>query len=125
MKNILVIVVLCFGGCKADQKPILEIDNQDYKFDTCRITEKISHTFNLKNVGNENLVISRIHTTCNCTVAFADSIFLKPSEKTGLRVEYDPALFGDSGFVVQKIALRNNSDSSIVFLSLSGYVKNH
>lgn len=110
-------------GCRNVQRPVLEVDNPNYKFDTCLSHEKISHVFSLKNIGNADLVISKIHSTCNCTVAFADSIILRPSEKTDLKVEYNPAFFGDTGTVLQKIVLRNNSDSSIIFLTLSGYVR--
>ena len=123
MKRVMIILVIGIVGCRSERKPVLEVDNANFKFDTCRSSEKIAHVFNLKNSGNAELVISKIHSACNCTVAFADTIVLKPSGKTGLKVEYDPALVGDSGYVLQKIVLRNNSDSTIVFLTLSGYVR--
>lgn len=122
MKKLFALLILGIIGCKSKQSPILVVDNPNYKFDTCKVNERIVHVFNLKNTGNADLVISKIHTTCNCTVVFMDSIKLKPSEKTGIKVEYNPSLFKDSGLVMQKVVLRNNSDSAIVFLTLSGYV---
>lgn len=50
----------------------------------------VSRTFRLRNVSDSPLRISRVRTTCGCTVAAFDTVLIMPDEETVLKLTYNP-----------------------------------
>jgi hypothetical protein len=53
-------------------------------------TGKVSHTYKIKNVGEDTLVIVKVRTTCGCTSAPLPKEKLAPGEIADLEVVFDP-----------------------------------
>ncbi len=53
-------------------------------------TGKVVHTYQIKNVGEDTLVIAKVRTTCGCTNAPLSKQELAPNETAELSVIFDP-----------------------------------
>ncbi len=60
MKKILVVVIIFLSPVVCFSQPLIVFDTETYDFGTVAQTEKIEHTFDFKNRGNEELVIQRL-----------------------------------------------------------------
>ena len=72
-------------------KPIISIDPIEYDFG--KITKAggiVTTTFEIKNIGNFELKIEPLSTSCGCTTAEIDSTSLQPGESTTLTVFFNP-----------------------------------
>jgi hypothetical protein len=54
-------------------------------------TGKVVHTYQIKSVGEDTLIIAKVRTTCGCTSAPLSRDTLAPGEKATLDVIFDPA----------------------------------
>jgi hypothetical protein len=78
-------------------------ENYTYDFGIVKMTDKASHAFVAKNVGTEDLVISRVYTGCGCTAttiagqaippdgSLPEPLTIKPGEEVAFEVEFDAA----------------------------------
>lgn len=57
--------------------------------------EPLTFSFNCKNVSKKQIAISKINTTCGCTVAEVENPVLEPGDKTVIKVVFNP--FGHPG----------------------------
>jgi hypothetical protein len=60
MKKILVLMILLLFPAISFSQPSIGFNTETYDFGTVTQTEKIEHTFDFKNSGNEELVIQRL-----------------------------------------------------------------
>jgi hypothetical protein len=82
--------------------------------------KKAEHTFKLKNVGNQDLVIDQVHASCGCTIPSVAGqqmdkegklerpLALKPGEEQDLSITYDPQALGDEGEISKFIQIFSN-----------------
>lgn len=101
--------------------------NYTYDFGPMKMTERRSHTFTAKNVGTEDLVISRIYTGCGCTATTVgdqtippDGILptpltLAPNEEITFSVEYDARAEGRAGATSKYIQIFSNDPTYALF----------
>jgi hypothetical protein len=76
----------------------------------------------LTNEGQADLVLTRVKTTCGCTLVSGAKDVLKPGESTILRVEFDT--HGKQEHVTSKVLIdSNDSARPHVEFPISGYVK--
>lgn len=62
-------------------------------YDLGRLSENdkpVSHTFTLRNVSGTAQRISRVRTTCGCTLAAFDSTFIAPGGEASVTLTYNP-----------------------------------
>jgi hypothetical protein len=60
MKKILVLIFLLLFPAISFSQPSIVFNTETFDFGTVTKTEKIEHTFDFKNGGNEELVIQRL-----------------------------------------------------------------
>ena len=60
-----------------------------YDFGTMLEGAPVKHEFTIKNVGQADLVIGQVQTSCGCTVAQSEKKRLAPGEQTQLPVTFD------------------------------------
>jgi hypothetical protein len=72
--------------------------------------EGFNYTFTVRNTGNRPLEISKVSTSCGCTLARIDQNTLKPGENTGLHVTFNPKLMKEEvkGKVSRLIFIKSN-----------------
>lgn len=76
----------------------------------------------VKNEGNADLLISRVKTTCGCTLASAGKSQLNPGESTEIRVEFETR--GKQEKVTSKVLIdSNDSERPHIEFPVSGFVK--
>lgn len=90
---ILVLVVgMLFLPCRSAIEaaaPKIQIDELLYDFGTIKEGDRVSHVFQFKNVGDGELVITDVKTSCGCTAAMTSSKTLGPGAQGTLKVNFD------------------------------------
>lgn len=134
--GIIALILLGYGYFKA--VPGLE-ENQESSFPIIEITPKLfdfgeisygdvaEHTFTLKNLGDKDLEIKRVATSCACTTAKVVKEIVAPGEKTELQVTYDTGVMsGPHGMGYQERIIYVKSSDPLnpqVEVKISAYVK--
>ncbi len=81
--------------------------------------EKRQYNFELKNVGEADLVINQMYTSCGCTLAtfagrqvtddpFDPPVIIKPGQSSPLVISYDTAAIEDKGHVDKFVQIFSN-----------------
>jgi hypothetical protein len=104
-----------------------------YNFGAIPMGETVTHDFQVTNVGDEDLLISRVYTGCGCTsTRIADVVLdaagwvvgkagvkepfrLAPGESTQFDVEFDPRAEGKPGAQAKYIQIYSNDPTKAVF----------
>ncbi len=71
-------------------RPILTTDKIEHDFGTVKSTSFFSTVFIIKNTGEKELILRKVHSPCGCTVSEPAENVLLPGESTQLKVTYSP-----------------------------------
>ena len=96
-------------------------DTTVFDFGTILQGEQVSSEFKFTNTGDADLIISKIETSCGCTVPEYDKDPVKPGERGSVRVRFDSN--GKSGTQYKTIRIFSNSKEEIFELVVTGEVK--
>jgi len=69
--------------------------------------EKVTTEFEFANTGDQDLVISKVRSTCGCTAALASADTIKPGEKGSIKVTFNSN--GRRGKNTKKIKVHSNA----------------
>ena len=97
-------------------------DTTVFNFGTILEGEQVSTEFVFKNTGKADIIISKIETSCGCTVPEYDKDPVKPGAKGSVRVRFDSN--GKSGTQYKTVRIFSNSEDDIFELVITGEVKN-
>lgn len=89
---------------KTGPNPKLIIGRDSHDFGSVMVGAKVSHPYLIRNAGATPLVISKISTTCGCTVARVDQTTLAPGERCTILAELTVRPGGNS----QRVYLNTN-----------------
>ncbi len=92
-----------------DSGPRLALDPESWDFGRTLKNRVLEKQFTLRNVGDADLVIDKISTTCGCTAALLSEKTLRPGASGTLKVSFDTREF--EGRVERKVVLRSNDKS--------------
>ena len=108
MKRVLasVSVILMLLGAAAWAGPTIAVDSDTYEFGSVVEGYSVTHTFTLQNVGDEELVISRIRVSCGCTATQLATDHLAPGESVEFTVTVNTT--GFSGLISKSIYVYSN-----------------
>ncbi|MCX8064868.1 MAG: DUF1573 domain-containing protein [Candidatus Hydrogenedentes bacterium] len=102
--------------------PKIEAVEPVYDFGEVPNIDKVEHDFVIKNVGTGVLQISRVSTTCGCTVAQPEKKELQPGESTVVKATLN--LTGRSGPISKSITVfSNDPDTPQLNLEFRGTAK--
>lgn len=109
----LALLVLLAGaaGCAADAPGPgrIALSATDFDLGIIPNTEPVSHTFEVRNIGEGWLEITGVSTSCGCTTADVARHRLAPGEATDLVVTFDPrAHGGETGTFLRQVYIRSN-----------------
>lgn len=90
--------------------PKIEAVDPVYDFGERPNIDKVEHDFVIKNVGTGVLQISRVSTTCGCTVAQPEKKELQPGESTVVKATLN--LAGRSGPISKSITVFSNDPNN-------------
>lgn len=129
MKNLVVIFLMtvAFTACKqnnnsnsnalstdaiehnenSSEEPKFEFEEMNWDFGEINEGDRVEHTFKFKNVGNDDLVISNVTSSCGCTSPDWPRKPIKPGEESKITVEFNSQ--GKSGVVTKDVNIFANT----------------
>lgn len=78
-----------FENGEQETRPIIEILPESFDFGEVTYGQTLEHKFSLKNLGEVELKIKRIATSCACTKAWVEKEVVAPGESIDLIVKYE------------------------------------
>jgi hypothetical protein len=88
-------------------EPKFEFEETSWDFGEIVEGERVEHTFKFKNVGNDDLVISNVTSSCGCTSPNWPRKPIKPGESSKITVEFNSQ--NKSGIVTKDVNIFANT----------------
>ncbi len=82
----------------------------------------LQYKINLKNIGDQLLLIENIRTSCSCVEGHVENVLLKGGEKTVLTIDVDTKNF-DEGEINRELGIYSNSKDSPAILKIVGVMR--
>lgn len=95
---------------------------KDYVFDTISINDTVNHVFDVKNISDDDLIISKVGTSCGCTAAVISDSIVRPNDSAQVRVEFI-ARKEKTGDIKNSVVLRTNTEPPFTVFYIKGFVK--
>lgn len=113
---------ICLASLK-EIHPIttLEVEKPIIKLKGLLTGQTMTTKFNIKNTGNNPLIITNVSTTCGCTVPKWSKQPILPNRTTEIVVEITPS---NKGFFRKTITVNSNIKKQKTILIIEGTVKN-
>jgi hypothetical protein len=99
-----------------------EIAFSEYQHDFGKVAEgeKLNYTFDFKNKGTADLIITSASTTCGCTVPRYDTKPIAVGNSGKLKVVFDTS--GRNGLQTKVITVKSNASTPVVLLKITAEV---
>lgn len=91
-------------------QPRIDIPVDSYDFASVGPAERVAQVFVIRNAGQAPLTISRLYTTCGCTLADLSSSVIPPGKLALLTVTFDAGLHDVRGQTVRRGVMIENND---------------
>jgi len=91
---------------KSSQPPTISFSEEEWDFGKIKEDERPIHIFTIKNTGREELIISRVRSSCGCTATMLSSDNIKPGQSAELQATFNPT--GFNGIVKKDIYIESN-----------------
>ena len=101
----------------------VELSVSGFSFGTIPNTDPVSHTFQVRNVGEGALQILGVSTSCGCTMAEIGARTLARGDVTDLRVTFDPQTHGGASGVFTRLVYVRSDDPDQPEVSLVLHVQ--
>lgn len=113
--------VITFHPTFDETGPRIAVDRALYDFGQIWEEQKVRHTFAVRNLGNTDLEISDVQSSCRCTSLVVTNRLLAPSEIGQIEVEYDSR--GYRGKAEESVTITSNDPvRPTTVLSVYGHV---
>lgn len=117
---ILAILFVLLAHCGVAQAVIL-FNEQRHDFgDIQENLGEVTHNFVFRNAGNEPLVISKVRTSCGCTVPEYSEVPIAPGDTGSVKITFNPA--GRPGKFSKPIYVHTNTTPERTILRIIGNV---
>ncbi len=117
----MLLVSLCAFSEESARGAVIEMDTTSYDFG--RVSRRggtLSHTFTLRNVGRDALVITDVTTTCTCLKAKHPRRPIAPNAEAEIEVKYDLQR-KEVGAFHKVIKIISNSTNGNQLLTIHGF----
>ena len=127
MNKLFCFVLLIFSlSCRdintSKKNAILSITEKSFDFGEIKLNNKLNHTFRLKNVSNNDLIISNIGTSCSCTQVGKTKEIIKSGDSAEINIEFIPKLSQVGTVVKNTIVVEANTEPPFTVFYLKGKV---
>ena len=96
MKKLILLVAIILGtgiAVNAQTKPAeFKFDTETHDFGKVALNKPVIYTFNFTNIGDAPLIITKVETTCGCTVGEYTQTPVKKGEKGFVKATYNAAV---------------------------------
>lgn len=108
------------GEAPTGDYPIISFDTTQFDFRSIKEGEVVTHTFNFKNTGTSNLVVTDVRASCGCTTPSWPKEIIKPGESNSITVKYNSE--GREGNFNKGITVYCNAYPNTATLRIQGVV---
>lgn len=108
------------GDVKPYRLPKMSFEDTTYDFGRIIQGEKVAYDFRFTNIGRSDLVISRVSTSCGCTVGKYPKRPIRPGGKGKIEVVFDSK--SKRGYQNKTITVVANTQPNHIILFLKGVV---
>lgn len=115
---LIILAVLC-GQARSYAQPLAEYDAFTHDLGTLTWHVACPTTFQITNIGNEDLLIKDVRTDCGCTVVTWTQAPIAPGESGTVSATFDAEMLGHFS---KHIAVYTNADPQPVYLRMDGVV---
>lgn len=102
--------------------PRIFVPELNYNFGSVAQGSIVEHNFEISNLGDASLKITKVHPSCGCTAAILDSDVVGPGEKTALKVSFNTAGFEGEKVKTIRIYTDDPAQTSLLF-RIEGEIK--
>jgi hypothetical protein len=100
--------------------PVLAFTESQYDFGDISQGDKVTHVFKFKNEGSSPLLISRVQTTCGCTVPEWPRTPIAPGKEGEIKATFNSA--GKMGRQNKVITIHSNASEPVTRVTLKSNV---
>lgn len=100
--------------------PKIQMDEESFDFGEMQQGESVTHDFVLKNIGDDNLIISSAKGSCGCTVPEWPKEPISKGEEATIKVTFNSA--GKSGKQNKTVTLVTNAIPNTKVITINGNV---
>ncbi|KIO76816.1 hypothetical protein TH53_12915 [Pedobacter lusitanus] len=122
MKKLIILLTFVLGVTVtsfAQSKPAeFKFEKETYDFGKIPLTSPVSVEFKFVNVGDEPLILTKVETTCGCTVPTYTQTPIKKGESGLIKVTYTPA--GSPLPFSKSITINSNAKTPTKVLYIKG-----
>lgn len=105
----------------ADGKyPVMEFETKEHDFGKINAGSKVVYTFNFKNTGEADLIISNAVGSCGCTVPEYPKEAIKPGESGKMKVSFNSA--GKNGQQQKTVTITANTAAGKEMLTIKASI---
>lgn len=108
------------SGKETGNMPVLEFDKDFHDFGRIIQGEKVAFGFKFKNSGKSDLIISKVSTSCGCTVPDFPKTPIRPGEAGKIDVKFDSE--NRRGFQNKTITIISNTQPNSQVLRIKAEV---
>lgn len=124
VKNKYLLLLLTLSICSCSDDPA-QLKLSDYVINIGNVSDDpnlFQYKINLKNIGDQLLLIENIRTSCSCVEGHVENVLLKGGEKTVLTIDVDTKNF-DEGEINRELGIYSNSKDSPAILKIVGVMR--
>ena len=100
--------------------PVMVFENTEHDFGAIGPEKKVSYTFNFKNTGESNLLISNAVGSCGCTVPEYPKEPIQPGESGKIQVTFSPT--GKNGNQQKSVTISTNTKGGKEMLTIKASI---
>jgi hypothetical protein len=101
--------------------PVIQFEETSHDFGKIIQGEKVSYTFKFKNTGNSDLLISRVSTSCGCTVGEYPKEPVGPGKSGTIEVTFNS--HNKKGFQNKTVTVLANTEPNATTLHIKSVVE--
>ncbi|MCF8391220.1 MAG: DUF1573 domain-containing protein [Bacteroidales bacterium] len=99
-----------------EQPAVIEFEELEHDFGIVNEGETVGWYFKYKNVGETDLLITNVRTSCGCTVPQYSKKPLAPGEQELMQIIFDSK--GKSGKEIKNVTIESNAQNNSISLTL-------
>ncbi|MBW6489573.1 MAG: DUF1573 domain-containing protein [Lentimicrobium sp.] len=108
------------SGKETGNMPVLEFDKDFHDFGRIIQGEKVAYSFKFKNSGKSDLILSKVSSSCGCTVPDFPKTPIRPGETSKIDVKFDSE--NRRGFQNKTITILSNTQPNSQVLRIKAEV---
>lgn len=123
--KVFILSIMCFAlSCSSlFGKPSIQFSKLDHDFGSIKQNTIVKETIKFKNIGNSNLIITNVETSCGCTGTKVDKNNITPGEEGSLEISFNSGHY--DGKIVRSILIHTNDpkNNKVTFKIMANVVK--